>query len=256
MKIRNKTCEALFRKLCSKADKTISLHNMLEEGDHLLLGLSGGKDSMFLLEALGSISRSSPVKFNISAVHVRVNNLMYRYDLPYMQSLCDDLNIPLYIREIAPDFTRDEKKSACFVCSWTRRKEIFNLGKELNCNKLAFGHHRDDAIETFLMNLLYHGSVSSLPYSLSMFDGRVRLVRPLLDIWEEEIRKYADLRDYPPAEKFCIYDDKTRRAHTRKLIAEMESNYKNSRINIFHAMDNLYPDYLPKSGISRKKGSE
>ena len=255
MQKRSNNAEALFRKLSRKAGKTIANHSMLKEGDHLLLGLSGGKDSMFLLEALGQIRKSAPFNFSVTAVHVRVSNVMYSYDLPFMQDLCYESGIPLMIREISPDFTLNEKKAPCFVCSWLRRKEIFNLGKELGCNKLAFGHHRDDAIETFIMNLMYHGSISSLPYTLSMFEGRVSLVRPLLDIWENEIREYAALREYPSAEKLCVHDDKTRRAQTRKLIDEMESVYGNSRINLFRALDNFYPEYLPKSNFIGKKDS-
>lgn len=236
-----------FRKLCQKVGKTIYDHGMLEEGDHVLLGLSGGKDSYVLLESLAERKKALPIAFNISAVHVRVKNLLYSMDTYYMQELCDQLQIPLYIKDIEPDFEADEKKAACFVCSWHRRKEIFNLGKELGCNKLAFGHHRDDALETFMMNLIYHGSVSSLPYSLEMFEGRVKLIRPLMDIWEREIFEYSEMRDYPAATEACPHDDKTKRKQTRAIIDQIERNYSNSKINLFHAMDNIFPDYLPRS---------
>jgi tRNA 2-thiocytidine biosynthesis protein TtcA len=247
MNRKEKSLNARFKKLCQKVGKTIHDHQLLEEGDHLLLGLSGGKDSFLLLETLAEKKKSMPFNFAISAVHVKVQNLEYKMDVEFMQNLCANLQIPLFIKEITPDFEMDEKKAPCFVCSWHRRKEIFNLGKELNCNKLGFGHHRDDAIETFLMNLMYHGSISSLPYALEMFEGRVKLIRPLMDIWEKEITEYADLRGYPIAEKSCPYDDQTIRRQTRKLIELMESDYSNSKINIFHALANIYPKYLPKS---------
>jgi tRNA(Ile)-lysidine synthetase-like protein len=256
MKPGNKEMDAKFKKLCQKVGKTIRDHQLLEEGDHLLLGLSGGKDSYLLLETLAERKKAMPFNFNVSAVHVKVQNVLYSMDTDYMINLCSDLQIPLYIKEIAPDFEQDKKKAPCFVCSWHRRKEIFNLGKELNCNKLAFGHHRDDALETFMMNLMYHGSVSSLPYSLQMFDGRVKLIRPLLDIWEKEIIEYANLREYPKAEKSCPYDDKTKRRQTRKIIEQMDQAYSNSKINIFHAMDNIYPEYLPKSMLLKRKAEK
>jgi tRNA 2-thiocytidine biosynthesis protein TtcA len=247
MEKKDKNSDAQFKKLCRKVEKTIRNHDLLVEGDHLLLGLSGGKDSYFLLESIANRMKSLPFDFVVSAVHVKLKNALYNVELGFMQKLCEDLKIPLYLREINPDFESDKKKTPCFVCSWHRRKEIFNLGKELNCNKLAFGHHRDDSIETFMMNLIYHGSVSSLPYSLEMFDGRVKLIRPLLDIWEKEIKELSDFRGYPLAAKICQYDDQTKRHHTRKLLEEMEKNYLNSKINIFHAMDNVYSEYLPKS---------
>ncbi len=248
MEIKEKSITAKFKKICQKVGKTIRDHELLKEGDHLLLGLSGGKDSYLLLEALAERKKAIPFKFEISAVHVKIQNALYNMDIGFMESLCTDLNIPLYIKEITPDFELDKKKAPCFVCSWHRRKEIFNLGKELNCNILAFGHHRDDALETFMMNLMYHGSISSLPYSLSMFDGRVNLIRPLMDIWEKEIIEFSDLRGYPKAEKSCPHDDQTKRRQTRKLIEQMMQNYPNSKINMFHALDNIYAEYLPKAG--------
>ncbi len=245
-----------FRKICQKVGKTIHDHQMLERGDHLLLGLSGGKDSYILLEALAERKKSIPFDFNISAVHVKVKNVLYSMDINYMQKLCDELKIPLHIKEISPDFEREKKKSPCFVCSWHRRKEIFNLGKELNCNKLAFGHHRDDAVETFVLNLMYHGSISSLPYSLEMFDGRVKLIRPLMDIWENEILEYSELSNYPAADKKCIYENSTKRENIRKFLEQMEQSYSNTKINIFHALDNIYPDYLPASRKKKKFPSQ
>jgi len=251
MKIKEKSIETKFKKICQKVGKTIHDHQMLKQGDHLLLGLSGGKDSYILLEALAERKKSIPFDFSITAVHVKVKNVLYSMDTVYMEELCNTLQIPLYIKEIEPDFERDKKKAPCFVCSWHRRKEIFNLGKELNCNKLAFGHHRDDAVETFMLNLMYHGSISSLPYSLEMFDGRVKLIRPLMDIWEKEILEFSELRNYPAADKKCIYENTTRRQNTRKFLEQMEQSYSNTRINIFRALNNIYPDYLP--GLDKKK---
>ena len=253
MEKKTNNSEASFLKLCRKVEKTIRNEKLLEDGDHLLLGLSGGKDSLVLLETLANRKKVMPFSFTISAVHVKVKNVLYTMDVDFMKQLCDHLKIPLYITEIEPDFEKDKKKAPCFVCSWHRRKEIFKLGRELNCNKLAFGHHRDDALETFMMNLMYHGSISSLPYSLEMFDGRVKLIRPLLDIREKEILEYSDLRGYPPAEKSCIHDKQTKRRNTRMLIDLIDKSYENSSINIFNALDNIYPEYLPKSRTEKKQ---
>lgn len=252
MEKKEKSAEARFKKLCQKVGKTIRDHKLLEEGDHLLVGLSGGKDSYLLLETLAERKRAMPFNFSITAVHVSVKSVLYSMDTDFMHAFCKELQIPLILKEITPDFESDKKKSACFVCSWHRRKEIFNLGKELNCNKLAFGHHRDDALETFMMNFMYHGSISSLPYTLTMFDGRVKLIRPLMDIWESEIQEYCNLKAFPKADKSCPHDDQTKRRQTRKLIEQMVEMYPNSKINMFHALDNTFPEYLPKSLVSKR----
>ena len=94
----------------------------------------------------------------------------YQIDREKLTAFCKSLEVPLHYRTIEPDLEKDPSKSVCFVCSWHRRKVLFDLTRELNFNKLALGHHRNDAIETLLMNMIYHGSVSSLPYSLKMFE--------------------------------------------------------------------------------------
>jgi tRNA(Ile)-lysidine synthase TilS/MesJ len=220
---------------------------MLESGDNLLVGLSGGKDSYILLETLANRKKASPFSFEMSAVHVKVQNLDYQVDLEYMKTFCEDLGVPLALREIEVDFKWDPKKAPCYVCSWHRRKEIFNFGKVIKCNKLAFGHHRDDALETLLMNMIYHGSVSSLPYTLRMFNGRVRLIRPLMDIWEKDLEEYSGYRNFSRGIKTCPYDDKTKRQAARLLIESMDKSYIKAKMNIFRSMNNIYPEYLPGS---------
>ena len=242
----------LFKKLCRKTGASIREHSLLEEGDRLLLGLSGGKDSMILLEILADRIKAFPFKVDLYAVHIIPENIGYHVDKDYLNNFCEKLGIELIIKTIAPDIEKSTK-SPCFICSWERRKAIFNLTKELNCNKLAFGHHRDDAIQTFMMNLLYHGSISSLPYSLKMFDGRVHLVRPMLDIWEKDLQEYANFRNYSSVEKQCPFEELTRRSYTAELLQKMEDEYPKAKINIFKALDNIYEEYLPESKIKSKK---
>jgi tRNA(Ile)-lysidine synthase TilS/MesJ len=241
--------DKLFRKLCQKAGKTIIRHQMLHGGDHLLVGLSGGKDSNILLEVLADRKKSFPFEFKITAVHVRVKNPGMPDCGDDIRRLCDELNIPLIIKEIELDLNRDSGKSACYVCSWNKRKEIFNLSRALKCNKLAFGHHRDDALETMIMNMVYHGSISSLPYVLSMFNDRVRLIRPLMDIYETELSEYSRYR-YPGRNNGgCPFADVTGRNESRHILENMAGMYPKAKINLFRAMNRIYPDYLPVSKI-------
>jgi tRNA(Ile)-lysidine synthase TilS/MesJ len=218
----------------------------LNKDDKVLIGLSGGKDSFVLLEILASLKKSLAFPVELHAVHVAVQTAGFRINKEYIQEFCDHLEIPFHYRIIHPEL-ENSTKAACFVCSWHRRTEIFNLGKELGCNKLSFGHHRDDALETFMMNLMYHGSISSLPYSLSMFDGRVRLIRPMLDLWEKDIEEYAGLREFKLAEKNCRYEKETKRKYSRDILQKMEEDYPVSKMNIFRAMDNIYTEYLPEN---------
>lgn len=222
-------------------------HGMLAEGDHLLVGLSGGKDSYLLLETLADRKKSFRFHFDITAVHVEVKNLGINSQKDFMKDFCKRLNIPLIISEIEVDFQKDKKKAPCFVCAWNKRKEIFRIGKELRSNKLAFGHHRDDALETLLMNMVYHGSISSLPYMLSLFNNRVRLIRPLLDIYEKELEECSQFRNYKIENNTCPYNNITKRQLCHDILDDLNNRYSKAKINLFKAMSHIYDEYLPKN---------
>ncbi len=234
-----------FKKLSRKVGKTIQEYKMIEPDDRVLLGLSGGKDSMILLETLADRRRHLPFDFELIAVHITATGVGYKMDTTYLQDFCDNLNVPLHLKEIEIDLTIDPKKSPCFICSWHRRKRIFEMTRKLNCNKLALGHHKDDAIQTVLMNMIYHGSISSLSQNLKMFEGRIHLIRPLLFIPEEELTNYAALRDFKKQEKSCPHHKTTKRRDIEALIRQLNKLYPNASRNIFAAMDNIYKEYLP-----------
>jgi tRNA(Ile)-lysidine synthase TilS/MesJ len=219
---------------------------MIAEGDHVLVGLSGGKDSMILLEALAERKRALPFEFTLSAAHIEAAGIGYQIDREKLSAFCDRLDIPLIYRIIEPDLEKDSSKSTCFICSWHRRKELFKLTKELNCNKLALGHHRNDAIETLLMNMIYHGSISSLPYSLKMFEGRIHLIRPLMDLDERMLEEYAGLNDLVKVEKSCPYEDHSQRENIAHLLKQVENLHGKGPFNIFKSMDKIFEEYLPR----------
>ena len=220
-------------------------HQLIEAGDIILTGLSGGKDSLVLLEILKERQKSLPFRFDIIAVHVKVTDSGYAANEEYIKSFCKDLDVPLMIEEVKAGISSSSKKGACFACSWHRRKKIFDLTRQLKCNKLCFGHHREDALETFLINMLYHGSISSLPYKLKMFNGRVKLIRPLLDIYEAELSEYARLKNFILPVKKCAFEDESKRKYVREIIEDCHKNYDKSKINLFKAMGNIYREYLP-----------
>ena len=237
--------EKLFKKICRKMGITIRDHALIREGDHVLAGLSGGKDSMILLEALAERKAALPFEFRLSAAHVEATGIGYEIDRERLSSFCRDLGVPLHYRTIEPDLDKDPSKNACFVCSWHRRKALFDLTRELDCNKLALGHHRSDAIETLLMNMIYHGSISSLPYSLKMFEGRIYLIRPLMDLDERMLDDYAGLNSLVRVEKSCPHEDRTQREQIARLLGQIENLHGKGPFNIFKSMDKIFEEYLP-----------
>jgi len=223
--------------------------NLITEGDHVLVGLSGGKDSMILLEALAERKGALPFKFDMTAAHIEANGIGYQIDREKLTRFCENLNVPLHYRTIEPDLEKDPSKTACFICSWNRRKELFKLTKELSCNKLALGHHRNDAVETLLLNMIYHGSISSLPYTLKMFEGRVQLIRPLMDLDERMLEEYASLNKLVKVEKSCPHENRTQRETIAQLISQIEQIYGKGPYNMFKSMDKIFEEYLPGKNI-------
>lgn len=243
----------VFKKLSSKVIQYIYKVNLLEDGDHIMVGLSGGKDSYLLLEILAECKRRLPFEIKVSAVHIMLENVGYEVDTSYMSDLCRELNIPLYIITRQIDLNENGRKGICFICSWTRRKLIFNLIHEKLCSKLAFGHHMDDAVQTMLMNQIWHGTFSSMPCSLPMLDSQINLVRPLLCLTEEDVISYIALRDYPAPVRVCPHDDMTKRQEVRTILEQIKLLNKAALKNMFRSMENIFPEYLPRSGKELKK---
>ncbi|NJM16672.1 MAG: tRNA 2-thiocytidine(32) synthetase TtcA [Bacteroidales bacterium] len=170
----------------------------------------------------------------------------YKTNLNYLQQFCNSLNIDFVVKEFEIENIESAGKTPCFLCSWHRRKALFDLTRDLGYSKLALGHHMDDALQTMLMNMIYHGSISSLPQKFSMFNDRLLLIRPLLDIPEQDLVDYAVQRKFPDQVKQCPYGEETGRKTMKNALAELEKIYPVAKKNMYRAMDNIYIEYLPK----------
>lgn len=232
-KIRKKTGRTTFRK------------EMVHSGDRVLAGLSGGKDSLALVETLAHRRKYLPVPFELEAVHVVVTTLPFRSNIDELQAFCSRIRVPLHVKEIEVDFSVKPEQTPCVACSWFRRKALFETARERNCNKVALGHHLDDAVETLLMNMIYNGTMASMPSRLSMFDGEIELIRPLIELTETEISKYTRFLEFPEEKEKCPWDDGTKRAELKELLSSISRLNKKARKSIFRAMSNIHHEYLP-----------
>jgi tRNA 2-thiocytidine biosynthesis protein TtcA len=224
--------------------RTIGKQKLLSDGDKVLVALSGGKDSMILLESLVECKKHLPFKVDLMACHVYIDNMGYETDIQYLTDFCHYRGVEFVVKQFQLEVQPGKGKSECFLCSWNRRKALFELSKERNCNKIAFGHHMDDALQTLFMNMVYHGSISSMPYQFSMFGNRIVVIRPLLDITEEELIKYDDIQGYKKELKKCRFEQ-TKRMQFRDLINTISSSHPVAKKNMFRAMNNIFPEYLP-----------
>ena len=185
----------LDERLWKTFNKALGQYQLIDEDDKILVGLSGGKDSLCLLEFLARRSKINVPHFTVEALHVRMDNIHYETDTSYLQSFCDRLAVPLHI--VTTSFNSQlKKKPACFLCSWQRRKQLFNVAQELGCTKIALGHHQDDIIHTALMNLTFQGHFSTMPVKLCMRKMPLTIIRPLCLCQEADIRAYAELQGY------------------------------------------------------------
>ena len=242
----SKRQEVFTRRIKSKVGKAISEYGLVESGDSLLLGVSGGKDSMALLHMLANRAKFGKIPFNLKAMLIKVKNLPIEIDTEYMSDFCRKMDVPFLIHEIIIPKEDKRGKNICFLCSWYRRKALFEQAKNLGCNKLALGHNMDDAIETLLMNMAFQGAIASTPASLDFFNGEITVIRPLIKLTNKELEEYARLLAIPDEVKNCPHERKSGRALVAKVIQQLENENKSVRYNLFASMMNIQNEYLPE----------
>lgn len=210
--------------------------SLIEPGDHILIGLSGGKDSLALLELLGELCRHSNQRFRLSALHVRMTGIDYRSDTSYLRQMAAESGATLEVTTCTFEPDRDTRRTPCFLCSWNRRKALFEAAQRMGCNKIALGHHQDDILHTALMNLTYAGSFATMPAKLRMRKFPLTIIRPLCKVQESDLREWARLRAYQPLEKCCPHETASSRTGIRDLFATFEKLTPEFRYNLWHAL--------------------
>ncbi|HBL77441.1 MAG TPA: tRNA 2-thiocytidine(32) synthetase TtcA [Prolixibacteraceae bacterium] len=190
----NTTYARLFRKIHHRVGKAIHEYQLISEGDTIAIGLSGGKDSLSLLDILSGRIKYSGVNFQLAAIHVNITSIPYLVDIGYLKQFCEEREVPFYLIEADLPETENDRRNTCFVCSWNRRKILFREIQKMGFSKLALGHHKDDAVETLLMNMAFQGSISSMPPKLKLFGEKIEIIRPLITLNNETDRVCAQKR--------------------------------------------------------------
>ena len=237
----------LQSRLTKRFHKACADYGLIADGDHVLVGLSGVKDSLALVELLGKRAQIFVPRFRVTALHVRVRERAYLSDMSALEKFCQAFGVSLLVKdtEITEKPARGEK-DPCFLCAWYRRKVLFETAQELGCNKIALGHHKDDIVETLLMNLVFQGAFATMPPCLPMEKMPIQIIRPLCLIEEKDLVRYAELQAYPKQTRLCPFEKESSRAEVKQLLTTLERLNPNVRDSLWGAMQNIKPDYLPK----------
>ena len=237
--------QKIYRKIQKQFNRATKEYSMFADGDKILVALSGGKDSLTLLQLMSERSRIFKPSISIVAAHVTMVNIPYKTNIQYLQEFCEGLGIELHIAESSFDSSTDKRKSPCFLCSWNRRKALFTLAQELGCNKIALGHNMDDFIETMLMNITFQGAFSAMAPVMEMDKFPISIIRPLCLVNESDIEAYALESQFPPQIKNCPFENDSNRKAMKDLLAHLESLNPDARYNLWGSMSNIQPALLP-----------
>lgn len=229
--------DLLLRRINRRFQKALTDYHLIDNGDKILVGLSGGKDSLCLLEMLARRSRIHQPSFEVEAIHVRMDNIRYETDLGYLEHFASDLGVRLHVIDTSFNYDESKGKPRCFLCSWHRRKQMFNLAQEKGFNKIALGHHQDDIIHTAMMNIFFQGQFSSMPARLTMRKMPLTIIRPLCLVAEEDIRQLAVFHHYQKLIKLCPYETASHRADMAALFAKIEEMNPEARYSVWNALE-------------------
>ena len=236
----------IYDTIIRKAGKAMKCYEMLSDGDKILIGLSGGKDSLALVEVLANRKRIYKPKIDVIACHIYINNIGYKSDTDYLKRFCEEHGVKFILSEISIEEDKKKNRNQCFLCSWFRRKQLIKIAEENGCNKIAFGHHKDDAIETLLMNQYYQGTFSTMPPKLEMNNYNVTIIRPLILLREKELIELSMEHEYQKQVKQCPYEKESKRDEIKELITTLEQMNPSVVSSLYNSMSNIQTDYLPK----------
>ena len=246
-----------MQKLMGLVRRCVEDYEMIEDGDKIAVGISGGKDSLVLLKLLAALRSYHNKKFTLQAITIDMGLGM---DYSGIEELCRELDVPYTIAktEIGPIiFDYRKEKNPCSMCSKMRRGALNQALLDLDCNKLALGHHFDDAVETFMMSLIYEGRISCFQPVTHLDRTGVIQIRPMLYIHEKTVASFAQRENLPVLQNRCPVDKHTKREEIKDLIFSLAKDYPDLKERIFGAMQR-YPlaAWEPQGRYKRPKDEE
>ena len=228
-----------LQQLLSHTRKAVDEYQMIQEGDHIAVGISGGKDSLTLLYALHGLKRFYPNKFELSAITV---DLGYEeFDLSPVHELCQELGVPYKVvkTDIAHILFEERKESnPCSLCAKMRKGALNDAVKEMGCNKVAYAHHKDDIIETMLLSLIFEGRFHSFSPKTYLDRMDLTVIRPIMFVDEADVIGFKNKYNLPVVKSKCPVDGYTKRQYVKELVKQLNTEHPGAKNRMFTAILN------------------
>jgi tRNA 2-thiocytidine biosynthesis protein TtcA len=239
--------------ISNRIGRAIADYNLIEDGDKILVAVSGGKDSLSLLKLLNERRRWAPINYTLFAVHIETEfRCAGCVHTKKLTKIFKDYDIPYRFKKIK--IHDKNKKASCFWCSWNRRKALFTLAEKHGCTKIAFGHHQDDINETLLLNMFYHGEFSAMNPRQELFDGKIVIIRPLCYVGEDRLKKFAKESEFPSQLCKCPNSKVSKRRMMKDFINKVEKDCSYVKLNIFRSINRVNEEYTQINKLYAKGG--
>jgi tRNA 2-thiocytidine biosynthesis protein TtcA len=228
--------------ISKRVGKAIADYDMLADGDKIAVAVSGGKDSLTMLRVLNDRRAFVPIKYELLAVHIDLG-----YPCQHPKILGDyfkSQNINYHIEKVDILKGKTRKDISCFWCSWNRRKALFETAHRFGCTKVALGHHKDDIIETILMNMFFQGEISAMSPRQELFKGKIVIIRPLVYVDEDMIIRFAKTAGFPHEKCSCPNSLTSNRTRIGNIIKGLKRVCPDVKTNIFRSVKRIKKDYL------------
>lgn len=239
-----------YRKVNRTVGKAVHDYGMIAQGDRIIVGVSGGMDSLILLEMLINLKKKAPLDFDLVPVYI---------DPGFEPSPADDLKtfvdrnfLPLMVEHTDHGLVAHSdlnRENPCFLCSRLRRKHLFETARDIGCNKVALGHNKDDLIETLFINMFFSGTIGTMKPCQSFFDGKIMVIRPLAYVEKKRIKMLFRSLNFPVFKNSCPSDGLTQRTTVRRLLERLYTENPNIKGSIFSSMGRVKMDYLLKQTL-------